>query len=495
MKIAMERVWGLLVMFVCLCGHASHRPVHYQEIADSLSVQLESATSAADSLELLTDIFDLSPKSAGDSIGEIILQTAVRSGNERVGLDIIRNLANNHVRNDSILGVYLKKAALFEPSDDRLQTETFIRMMRNLHNVRYSTTEEKERRLRDLLRKVSMGMDENIYDEIVTLHGICLYVAECSQGELLSKYMTLLGNKIKQLPPEAYAIKNCYYVQAAMSFRENDENVKSIEADILLLESINELEKGSAGMKRHYRSYDGNRYIVYTRLLSNYPKLRAEEVEAYYKKAMQMVAGDSLAAVTNRISMRPQIYYSMYKKDYAKALELLKAYIDVPYNASVRRMLLRMMVRSAEECGDIDALLTASREYNRILEETIENRTREKYKELQIIYDINQLKAEHARESDMMQRNIMVIAITAAVVLLVLLAVMLVLFRHARKLARNLASVNSALVLESANLRQAQADLVKARDEAQLANRIKSDFIKNMSGEVAVPLHIINEYT
>lgn len=36
---------------------------------------------------------------------------------------------------------------------------------------------------------------------------------------------------------------------------------------------------------------------------------------------------------------------------------------------------------------------------------------------------------------------------------------------------------------------------MKARDEAQLANRIKSDFIKNMSGEVAVPLHTINEYT
>lgn len=75
----------------------------------------------------------------------------------------------------------------------------------------------------------------------------------------------------------------------------------------------------------------------------------------------------------------------------------------------------------------MDALLTASRNYNEILEETIENRTREKYKELQIIYDINQLRAEHARESGLMQRNIMLIAITASVVLLVLLAVALLL--------------------------------------------------------------------
>ena len=95
-----------------------------------------------------------------------------------------------------------------------------------------------------------------------------------------------------------------------------------------------------------------------------------------------------------------------------------------------------MMVKSAEKQGDLDALLTASREYNEILEETIEKRTREKYKELQIVYDINQLKAEHARESGVMQRNVMLIALTAAVVLLVLLAVVFVLFRHSRRLAK-----------------------------------------------------------
>ncbi len=36
---------------------------------------------------------------------------------------------------------------------------------------------------------------------------------------------------------------------------------------------------------------------------------------------------------------------------------------------------------------------------------------------------------------------------------------------------------------------------MKARDEARQANRIKSDFIRNMSSEVSVPLHTINEYT
>ncbi len=493
----MVRIYAFLsVLFACACISMSARTTGNDEIADSLSDRLELATTAIDSLDLLTDIFDLRPKDKRDSIGRMILHTAACSGNDQIGLDIIRNLANLHIRNDSMLLKDLTNAAMFDPSDDRVETETFIRMLRNIHNVRYSTTDEKDRNLRLLLKKVNMGADDDIYENIVTLHGICLYVAECSQGELLSKYMTHLGQMVKQLRPEAYSIKNCYYVQAAMAFRENDENAKSIDADLKLLESIDGLENGSTwGISRPYRSYDGNRYIVYTRILSNYPQLSPREVETYYRKAMQMVARDSVAAATNRISMRPQIYYSMYKKDYGRALELLKKYIDAPYNASVHRVLLRMMVKSAEKQGDLDALLTASREYNEILEETIEKRTREKYKELQIVYDINQLKAEHARESGVMQRNVMLIALTAAVVLLVLLAVVFVLFRHSRRLAKNLVHSNAALVAESANLRQAQADLVKARDEAQLANRIKSDFIKNMSGEVAVPLHTINEYT
>lgn len=495
---SVRRIWvSLSVMVAGLLGSViSAQPSDHKDIADSLTERLTFASTPADSLDLLMDIYDLRPKTERDSIGRMILHTALCSGNDHIGLDIIRNLANLNIRNDSLLNDYLEKTAMFDPSDDRFETETFVNMMRNLHNVRYSTAEEKERHLRALLRKVSMdGGDTDIYDDIITLHGICLYVAECAQGELLSKYMTRLGDKIKQLRPEAYALKNCYYVQAAMSFHANDENVKSIEADRMLLESIDGLEKGASGIARPYRSYDGNRYVIYTRLLSNYPQLSAKEVDTYYKKAMEMVARDSLAAVTNRISMRPQIYYSMYRKDYAHALELLKKYIDAPYNANVRRLLLRMMVKSAEEQGDCNALLTASRNYNEILEETLENRTREKYKELQILYDINQLKAEHSREAGMMQQNIMIIAITASVVLLVLLSVALVLFRHTRKLAKNLANTNTALVAESANLRQAQADLVKARDEAQLANRIKSDFIKNMSGEVAVPLHTINEYT
>lgn len=235
--------------------------------------------------------------------------------------------------------------------------------------------------------------------------------------------------------------------------------------------------------------------MIYTRLLSNYPLLTNEEVERYYKGAMNMVQTDSLSATTNRVSMRPQIYYAMAHKNYSQAVELLKKYIDYPYNAQTRRLLLKLMIEAADATGDNESLLYASRQYNNILEEALEQRNQEKYRELQIVYDINKMKSDHARSSIEMQHKMAVVAWSAAAILLILLVVSVTLWVHSKKLARSLAGTNDALRDESENLRNSQADLVQARDEAQTANRVKSDFIRNMSGEVAVPLHTIIEYT
>ena len=156
---------------------------------------------------------------------------------------------------------------------------------------------------------------------------------------------------------------------------------------------------------------------------------------------------------------------------------------------------MHLMIEAADATGDNESLLYASRQYNNILEEALEQRNQEKYRELQIVYDINKMKSDHARSSIEMQHKMAVVAWSAAAILLILLVVSVTLWVHSKKLARSLAGTNDALRDESENLRNSQADLVQARDEAQTANRVKSDFIRNMSGEVAVPLHTIIEYT
>lgn len=465
------------------------------EIADSLSRRLERTVTAADSIAILNDLVDLRPKAMRDSLCRLIVHTSLTSGNAAAGLDALRNMANLHLRSDSLLDGDLEMAKKFPASEDRDETLTFIRMIRNLNNVRYCTPKEKEEMFRELLREANIGPSSNVYDNIVTLHALSMFMGAVSQGELLSKYLDQLGSLIESLRPEAYALRNCYYVQAALAYADIEEYKKSIDIDTRLLGIISAMEKGSVGARRKYRDYSGNKYVIYTRLLSNYPLLTNEEVERYYKGAMNMVQTDSLSATTNRVSMRPQIYYAMAHKNYSQAVELLKKYIDYPYNAHTRRLLLKLMIEAADATGDNESLLYASRQYNNILEEALEQRNQEKYRELQIVYDINKMKSDHARSSIEMQHKMAVVAWSAAAILLILLVVSVTLWVHSKKLARSLAGTNDALRDESENLRNSQADLVQARDEAQTANRVKSDFIRNMSGEVAVPLHTIIEYT
>ncbi len=462
---------------------------------NSLQGELARTTDATDSMVILSNLFDLYPRQSRDSIGMIVYRMALATGNSDYGLDALRNLGNVHQRNDSLLEMDIKRAMNFEPSEDRDETVTFIRMFRNMAKVRYTPEEEKEREFYRILRKLNDSGSQDLYGRIVLLHALCLYIADGSQGELLSKYLDKLGSLIEQLRPEAYSLRNCYYVQAALAYANNREYEKAIENDRKLLDVIDALEEGQIGRNRMYRDYDGNRYIIYTRLLSYYPYLMPEEVEKYYAKAMKLVEEDEVARSTNTISGCPQIYYAMYKRDHVQALELLEKYRDMPYNAQKKEQLLRYTIECAEHIGDNGILLSASREYNKILQEIINQRSREKYKELQMVYDINGIKEAHAEEARILTRNSLIWALVAAGVLLLMLVVVAVLLRHAHHIGKKLSESNEALRKESESLKDSQSQLLKARDEARNASRMKSDFIKNISSEITVPLHAINEYT
>ena len=58
---------------------------------------------------------------------------------------------------------------------------------------------------------------------------------------------------------------------------------------------------------------------------------------------------------------------------------------------------------------------------------------RKKYRELQIVYDINKMKADHTRASIEMQHKMTVVAWSAAAILLILLVVSLTLWVHSKK--------------------------------------------------------------
>lgn len=477
-------------------------PDNIGKLISDLKIELANSTTPDDSIKILERISDLKDAPQRVEVLSSIYDIALRTKDYKKACDVLRKQANIEMRSDSMLVNLLNKTLELPQSEYRDETEAFIRITRTSQKLRYGSSLDKQMRLNELLERLTTDPPSNIYDHIVLLHAVCSYVSDSSQGELLSKYMDSLGTLVEKLPKEAYSIRNTYYIQAALAYAENDEPEKSIDADKHMLELIDSLEMNYKREGRVYRDFDGNRFVIYSRMLSNYESLTRGEIEDYYAKAKELVKTNARAASTYKYSPQIDIYYAMFNKNYPEALALLKNCIDDDFHKPKKRLLLKHMIKAAKEVGDEKALLRASTEYNDILEDYLDKKYQERYKELQVVYDVYKMKNEymqlqeskHASENSL-NKNIILISCISCAILVILLIVLISLNRKTKRLAKTLAESNSALKIESDNLRRMRAESVRARDQAMKANSLKTDFIKNMSREVNVPLQAITEYS
>ncbi len=471
-----------------------------EHVSDSLYNELAHATSPQDSVGILCNLYDLLQRRLPAGLADMVVETARRANDPRTALEIIRYQANLNIRNDSALVALGELARTFPSGDERKETTAFISMVRNMHMARYADEETRKDRLDELLENVTLDPPHDLYEHIVQLHGVCMMLSHDTSGELLDSYMDSLGILVRKLPISANAIRNTYYVHAATIYSANNPR-KSINADREVLGEIKRLREFYRAKGRVYRSYDANLYIIYSRLLSNFSILDELSVRGYYDKAMRYARTDSAAARTYGAFPSPDIYLAMYRKDYAKALPLIKGCIDSKVAAPRRMQLLKYMIECAEGLGDKETLAEASRQYIGLLEEKMRNSTHSAFRELQTacaIYEMRnyygELQMAQKESQASLQKHIIIVSSVVLVILVVLVVVLFRLYRRNKRMAVDLISTNERLMSESENLKRSRAESIRARDLAQKANNLKSDFIKNMSYEVKTPLQAINEY-
>lgn len=484
-----------------LCLISVSMPAFGNELVDSLYLELEHASTPEDSIVVMGNLFDVLPRFNATQMGWKLYEVAERTQKDTIALEMIRSLANRSVRNDSILCDLYDRALKYPESPERTETLIFINLHRNVYHAYYASEKERDKLLRESLEKVTTNYPEDLGEQITLLHYICMMLGQSSVGDLLSSYLDQLGKLIEKLPENAFSIRNAFNVFASTSYIQNGEPQKAVKTDLELLEDIKGLEKYYAERGRKYRNYNGSKYVIYNRLLSSFTILPDVDVDKYYGLAMKYKDLDGAAMANYKSSRTPDIYYALYKKDYAKALDLLKNHIDAYESVDKKRILTKYMIECAEKVNDKETLLKASRDYNQMLEEYLAERSVEKYRELQVIYDLQEIKnhnAELTKEKrlteEKWQRIFIIISSIALFILIISVIFLFILYRKNRELAQNRAAANKALTTESENLRRSRSELVRARDQAQKANTLKTDFIKNMSHEVSVPLQAINEY-
>ncbi len=501
----MKKILTLLLLVMA----AFNTPVmaSYVTDRDSLTNILKTADTTTDSIKVLLNIFDLAiteNQTSADSVASIIGKMAHRLGDSALELEMLRNRANFNTRNKNTLEKLLSRAETIENNNPSLmkETSTFLRMC--LNNWFNGSATENERRIRfeSELERFTINPPKDIYEQIILLHSVCLSLSQTATATLFKEYVEKLEKLIDKLPPSQYSIRNAFNVMAAINFNNSGLEKEALESDKRLLNVIDSLQVDYAAAKRPFRKYDHYRFTIYTRMLSHFEVLTPAEVEEYYDEAIKYRNRSYRAKNDRTHNALLEAYYAMAHKDYNKAHPLLKELLDRPLTRIQKAKTYKLAIECARAVGDNSMLMTALSDLNNLLEENMATNVNNKVRELQIIYDINEMNRNMAQmEQDRIntdvkrKETVIVLGLISIVILLIAIIVIYLMYRRTKKLAASLSTSHAALSAESQRLLLTQGKLTRARDEARMANQMKSDFIKNIRHEISEPLNAINEYT
>lgn len=493
----------LLVHAACLSRAAAITFDERSRLTDSIRAELPHLHTAEDSLLALYNLYDLSLQSERRTLPGQIYNVAVRAGDRSAQLDALRNMANTNFNNDSILNLSLQLAQHYTSSDPEVaETQLFIRMLKTRLHVNHDTEGVGSEELTEMINNYHSAPPSDLTERVLLLYALCQYLQTTTQGDLLELYQNQLGELISEIELPVGAVERLYYTHATVSYSRNSRFVPLKEAELRMLGVMDSLERHYREVGRPYRLYEENRYSSYRRLLGCYSIMSHDSVEMYYNRILKLAWDNPRIAGDLNSNGRAKIYYLLANRRYPEARVLIKEKLDCEANAPYRERLLRALVLSARETGDEATLSEASQLLNATLDENMELARNQNYRELQLLHDVNQLRETNLaleiqshRARTRVAYVVLAIGFVVIVVLIILVSMLLRKTRREQKLVDHLNAANQTLRSERDKLRHAQQELIVARDEARKADKMKTEFIDNMTHEVSTPLEKVSEYS
>lgn len=369
--------------------------VEQQASADRIIATLGEGQSASDSIRILYDAFDLAPMQSKSGVAWKILDIARRTGDDESQADMLRQLSVLEVRDRNVIDRLVSMTSSIKDEPLRKRVELFVNVQKALGEARYL---EGEERMKVLMKYVKEDLTPkyDIYQDILDLYRVVIFIRHTTTGNMYLEYLGRLEKLINECPEEIPFLKSLFYTTAATYYSSIDFQEKAVECDRKLLDIIKSLEKHYKDIGRKYRNYDRNYYICYRRMLSNYEVLDMDEVKELYSKCAMLAEKDQEIGESFEVDPRPTAYRLLVDKDYSGALPYLRKVVDNATNEGVRTRALLRLIEVADSANDHVSKLKALEDYNDVLIESRKQKSEDAYVELQMRYNVNQLKSAMA---------------------------------------------------------------------------------------------------
>lgn len=489
----------LLSLVLAFSAYADRRRV----LIDSIQAQLANLTTASDSLHSYLNILDLSAADMGARIETTrkICEVAAHAGDTVAIIESLTYQANAAMGDSVMLKEIRSRLKSIPPSARRKEAELFVDMLLARNRLKYGSDDDTKE-LPEVMQRSLSTVSEDFYPRLLSLYSACVSLSNHTTGALLEEYIEILVSLVDKMNLPMGSVRNLVYNTAAIIYAGNNNPDKAVEMNKRLLNIVDSLTDSYARQGRIYRTLDRNRYLFYRRMLINFSALTPAEIESYHR-AIHLLAKEN-DDIKADIEENPLVHacYLHATGKYAEAIEAFEKAAAVKSNDYFLYAIYSNIYEAAEKSGNKAEQLNALQRLNSLLRNQLENKEEEHYRELKIMYDVNELKArtfesEEERRAASSRANRIVVFITATAIILLVFFLIILLSRNRkmRKLGDKLKAVADSLRGERNELRSTQNALIEARDMAKGADRAKAEFINNITHEIKTPLLAIAEYS